>query len=99
MTGRYKLSKIGKQRKLAQISDGRGIKMLPFLQEILQKALNFLLNSFTLDVFLALIQAFFVARAIVTFLSRDTVMKHLGPKANKPVAYAVATLAGVALTT
>ena len=73
--------------------------MLTFFQEILQKAIDFLLKTFTLDVVLSLIPAFFVAGAIITFLSRETIMKYLGPKANKPLAYIFATISGVALTT
>ncbi len=69
------------------------------LQEVFRNALDFLLKTFIIDVILALIPAFFVAGAIVTFLSRATVMKYLGPNANKPLAYTVATIAGVALTT
>ena len=73
--------------------------MLPFLGEILEKAFDFLTEAFTLEVILSLVPAFFVAGAIVTFLSRETIMKYLGPKANKPLAYIFATISGVALTT
>jgi hypothetical protein len=73
--------------------------MLQFFEELLRKALDFLSRAFTLDVILSLIPAFFVAGAIVTFLSRETIMRYLGPKANKPLAYIFATISGVALTT
>ncbi len=41
-----------------------------------------------------LIPAFFIAGAISTFLSQQSVMKYLGAKANKVVAYAVASISG-----
>ena len=41
--------------------------------------------------------ALFIAGGIITFLSQASVMRYLGPKANQPLAYAVASVAGTVL--
>jgi len=38
--------------------------------------------------------ALFIAGAVITFLSQASVMRYLGPKSNKPVAYGVASVSG-----
>ncbi len=43
------------------------------------------------------VPALFIAGGIITFLSQDAVMRYLGPKSNKFVAYTVASVAGVIL--
>jgi hypothetical protein len=43
------------------------------------------------------IPALFIAGGIVTFLSKESVLKHLGPQANKIEAYSVASLSGTVL--
>lgn len=43
------------------------------------------------------VPALFIAGGIITFLSQASVMKYLGPKSNKPLAYAVASVAGTVL--
>ncbi|NQU23763.1 MAG: permease [Candidatus Nealsonbacteria bacterium] len=43
------------------------------------------------------IPALFIAGGITTFLSREAVLKHLGPKANKVEAYSVASVSGTVL--
>lgn len=48
-------------------------------------------------VLLCLVPAFFIAGAIAVFVSQASVMKYLGPKANKAVAYAVASCSGTIL--
>lgn len=48
-------------------------------------------------VLLCLIPAFFIAGAISVFISQDSVMKYLGPKANKILAYGVASVSGTIL--
>ncbi|BBD09885.1 permease [Desulfovibrio ferrophilus] len=65
---------------------------------------NALLEAFHLvkwyareHVLLCLIPAFFIAGAIAVFVSQASVMKYLGPKANKAVAYAVASCSGTIL--
>ncbi|MBN1617456.1 MAG: permease [Spirochaetales bacterium] len=48
-------------------------------------------------VLLCLVPAMFIAGAIGVFLNQQAVMKYLGPKAPKPVAYAVAAVSGAIL--
>ena len=48
-------------------------------------------------VLLCLVPAFFIAGAIAVFLSKDAVMKYLGPTANKVAAYGVASVSGSVL--
>jgi len=43
------------------------------------------------------IPALFIAGAITTFLSKEAVLKHLGPKANKAESYSVASVSGTVL--
>ncbi len=57
-----------------------------------------LLNWYAREhVLLCLIPAFFIAGAISVFVSQGSVLKYLGPKANKLVAYTVASLSGTIL--
>jgi uncharacterized membrane protein YraQ (UPF0718 family) len=48
-------------------------------------------------VLLCLIPAFFIAGAISVFISQAAVMKYLGAKANKVLAYGVASVSGILL--
>jgi uncharacterized membrane protein YraQ (UPF0718 family) len=48
-------------------------------------------------VLLCLVPAFFIAGAIASFVSQAAVMKYLGPKAPKAVAYGVASVSGTIL--
>jgi uncharacterized membrane protein YraQ (UPF0718 family) len=48
-------------------------------------------------VLLCLVPAMFIAGAIGVFMNQQAVMKYLGPKAPKPVAYAVASISGAIL--
>ena len=48
-------------------------------------------------VLLCLIPAFFIAGAITVFIKQNAVMKYLGPKANKVIAYGVASVSGTIL--
>ncbi len=48
-------------------------------------------------VLLCLIPAFFIAGAIAVFISQDAVMKYLGARANKVLAYGVASVSGTIL--
>jgi uncharacterized membrane protein YraQ (UPF0718 family) len=48
-------------------------------------------------VLLCLAPAFFIAGAVGVFVSQAAVMKYLGPKANKPLAYGVASVSGTIL--
>ena len=57
-----------------------------------------LLNWYAREhVLLCLVPAFFIAGAIAVFLSKDAVMKYLGPTANKVAAYGVASVSGSVL--
>lgn len=65
---------------------------------------NAILESFHLvkwyareHVLLCLIPAFFIAGAIAVFVSQSSVMKYLGAKANKVLAYGVAAVSGTIL--
>lgn len=54
-----------------------------------------LLNWYAREhVMLCLVPAFFIAGAIAVFLSKDAIMKYLGPTAPKAVAYGVASVSG-----
>ncbi len=44
-----------------------------------------------------LVPAFFIAGAISIFISKETVIKYFGPKANKVLAYSVASISGTIL--
>jgi uncharacterized membrane protein YraQ (UPF0718 family) len=48
-------------------------------------------------VLLCLVPAFFIAGGIGVFVSQASVMKYLGPKASKPLAYGVASVSGTIL--
>ena len=48
-------------------------------------------------VILCLMPAFFIAGAISVFISKESVIKYLGPKANKILAYSVASVSGTIL--
>jgi uncharacterized membrane protein YraQ (UPF0718 family) len=48
-------------------------------------------------VILCLVPAFFIAGAITVFVSQGSVMKYLGPAANKVIAYGVASVSGTVL--
>lgn len=49
-------------------------------------------------VLLCLVPAFFIAGAVGVFVSKAAVMKYLGPKASKPLAYGVASVSGTILS-
>ncbi|MBS3821988.1 MAG: permease, partial [Phycisphaerae bacterium] len=46
---------------------------------------------------LCLVPAFFIAGAIASFISQQSVMKYLGPNASKPLAYGMASISGSVL--
>jgi hypothetical protein len=48
-------------------------------------------------VLLCLIPAFFIAGAITVFIRQESVVKHLGPKSNKVLAYGIASVSGTIL--
>ncbi len=74
---------------------------IPFEHVRIQKAI---LESFYMlqdyaqkHVLLCLVPAFFIAGAITVFVSQASVMKYLGPLANKFLAYSVASVSGTIL--
>lgn len=74
---------------------------IPFGDERVRKAI---LESFYMiqdyaqkHVLLCLVPAFFIAGAITVFISQASVMKYLGPLANKFLAYSVASVSGTIL--
>lgn len=67
------------------------------IQEAIQESFR-LLQWYARNHTLACVMpALFIAGAIITFLSQSSVMRYLGPGANKPLAYAVASVAGCVL--
>ncbi len=75
--------------------------LIPFSKSNVQNAL---LEAFLLlqeyarrHVIFCLIPAFFIAGAISVFISKDSVIKLLGPQANKFLAYGVASVSGTIL--
>jgi uncharacterized protein len=74
---------------------------IPFGDERVKKAI---LEAFSMiqdyaqkHVLLCLVPAFFIAGAITVFISQASVMKYLGPLANKLLAYSVASVSGTIL--
>ncbi|MFA7024268.1 MAG: permease, partial [Candidatus Cloacimonadaceae bacterium] len=58
----------------------------------------FMLQDYArLHVLLCLIPALFIAGAVSVFISKSAVIKYLGPKANKILAYTVASISGAIL--
>jgi len=74
---------------------------IPFGQTRVSQAVNeafLMLGEYARQhVLLCLVPAFFIAGAIMVFLNQQAVMKYLGPKAKKIVAYSVASLSGAIL--
>ena len=74
---------------------------LPLDHEKVQKAILeafYLLQWYAINHTLAcVVPAMFIAGAISTFLSQASVMRYLGPRSNRLMAYSVASVAGVVL--
>ncbi len=74
---------------------------IPFTNERVSNAINeaflMLADYAHQHVLLCVVPAMFIAGAIVVFLNQQAVMKYLGPKANKFVAYSVASVSGAIL--
>lgn len=77
------------------------IFFIPFTNErvanAIQEAFLMLADYAHQHVLLCVVPAMFIAGAIVVFLNQQAVMKYLGPKANKLVAYSVASVSGAIL--
>jgi uncharacterized membrane protein YraQ (UPF0718 family) len=65
-------------------------KVLAAIQEAF-KLLQWYVRNHTLA---CVVPALFIAGAVITFLSQAAVMRYLGPQANKPLAYSVASVSG-----
>lgn len=63
----------------------------------LSEAFYMLQDYARLHVLLCLVPALFIAGAVSVFVSQSAVMKYLGPKANKILAYGVASVSGAIL--
>jgi len=69
----------------------------PKTQEAIQEAFRLLQWYARNHTLACVVPALFIAGAIITFLSKNSVMRYLGPKANPVLAYAVASVAGCVL--
>jgi uncharacterized membrane protein YraQ (UPF0718 family) len=65
---------------------------------LLQGGLNALLEYLSLHVLTCLIPAFFIAGAIATFISQESVLKYFGPRAKKVTSYGTASVSGTILS-
>ncbi len=70
---------------------------LPRVQSALIESLYLVRWYAREHVLLCLVPAFFIAGAVAVFVSQAAVMKYLGPKANKILAYSVASVSGTIL--
>jgi len=69
----------------------------PRIQAAIQEAFRLLQWYARNHTLACVVPALFIAGAIITFLSKDSVVRYLGPNANLPLAYAVASVAGCVL--
>jgi uncharacterized membrane protein YraQ (UPF0718 family) len=69
----------------------------PKIQEAIQEAFRLLQWYARNHTLACVVPALFIAGAIITFLSKNSVMRYLGPNANPVLAYAVASVAGCVL--
>ena len=69
----------------------------PRIAGAIQEAFLMLSDYAHEHVLLCVVPALFIAGAVVVFLNQQAVMKYLGPKANKFVAYTVASVSGAIL--
>src|SRR3989339_2102331 len=67
------------------------------VQNALMESFYMLQDSARLHILLCLVPAFFIAGAISNFVSQAAVMKYFGAKANKFLAYSVASVSGTIL--
>ncbi len=70
---------------------------VPRFDDALREALALVRWYAREHVLLCLVPAFFIAGGIGVFVSQASVMKYLGPKASKPLAYGVASISGTIL--
>jgi len=72
------------------------VELLPF-ENALTEALYLVQEYARLHVLTCLIPAFFIAGAIAVFISQAAVVKYFGARANKALAYGVASVSGTIL--
>lgn len=70
---------------------------MEILTRILLSGWQALLEYLLAHTVTCLVPAFFIAGAIAAFVSQDAVLKYFGPKANKFLAYGVASISGAIL--
>jgi len=70
---------------------------MEFALTLLRAGWDTLREYLSFHVLTCLVPAFFIAGAIQVFLSKDAVLKYLGPRSNKVLAYAVAAISGTVL--
>ncbi|MCF7928912.1 MAG: permease [Spirochaetales bacterium] len=77
------------------------VYFIPFGNERVSAALQesfLMLGEYAREhVLLCLVPAFFIAGAVMVFLNQQAVIRYLGPKAPKPLAYGVASVSGTIL--
>lgn len=69
----------------------------PKIQQAIQEAFRLLQWYARNHTLACIVPALFIAGAIITFLSQESVMRYLGPKANPILAYGVASVSGCVL--
>jgi uncharacterized membrane protein YraQ (UPF0718 family) len=69
----------------------------PKIQQAIQEAFRLLQWYARNHTLACVVPALFIAGAIITFLSKNSIMRYLGPNANMPLAYAVASISGCVL--
>lgn len=69
----------------------------PRVQTAIQDMLYMLQDYAQKHVLFCLVPAFFIAGAIAVFISQGAVLKYFGPKANRVVAYGIASVSGTVL--
>ncbi len=69
----------------------------PKIQQAIQEAFRLLQWYARNHTLACIVPALFIAGGIITFLSQESVMRYLGPKANPILAYGVASVAGCIL--
>ncbi|MBL9127697.1 MAG: permease, partial [Verrucomicrobiales bacterium] len=69
----------------------------PTVQNAIREAFKLLQWYVRNHTLACVVPAMFIAGAITTFLSKDVVLRHLGPASSKPKAYAVASVSGTVL--
>ena len=69
----------------------------PRIQDAIQEAFRLLQWYARNHTLACVVPELFIAGAIITFLSQNSVMRYLGPKANPVLAYGVASVSGCVL--